>query len=193
MMDETTPMPKIKILVVVMAALFASAAYAVSPTDGHVAAKSYVNTYFHFTYSWPAMLEPMNAPAPSAADNDPKAYAFKLFSARQGQQPYGVVVVAEKLNVAGPHSTGVKNSADFVDRIAHSLRPGPVLSNINRGQKKNAHGVVFDELSYTQNGEPATVIATQLGDFLIVFKCNAKTAADMSQMEQSALNLHMTK
>jgi hypothetical protein len=37
------------------------------------------------------------------------------------------------------------------------------------------------------------VIATQLGDFLLVFKCNAKTAADMSQMEQSALNLHMTK
>ncbi len=192
MVEETHHMPIKKILAVITAVLVASAANALSPTDGHIAGKSYVNTYFHFSYSWPAALNPTKLPAQPAGDNSAKAYVYPLFSAHQGTQPFGVVVVAEKLNVAGPHSTGLKSSSDYVNRIARSLRPGPVLSNIQQS-KKNARGMVFDELSYRMNGKPAAVIATQVGEFLIVFKCNAQSEADIAEMERSALAMRMLK
>jgi hypothetical protein len=193
MVEETHHMPIKKILAVITAVLVASAANALSPTDGHIAGKSYVNTYFHFSYSWPAALNPAKLPAQPAGGNSAKAYVYPLFSARQGNQPFGVVVVAEKLNVAGPHSTGLKSSSDYVNRIARSLRPGPVLSNIQQYQKRNAHGMVFDELSYRMNGKPAAVIATQVGEYLIVFKCNAQSEADIAGMERSALAMRMLK
>jgi len=182
-----------RIVVAFAAVLFASAAYALSPTDGHVAGKSYVNTYFHFSYSWPAMLNPATLPAQPGGGNGANSYMYPLFSAHQGNQPYGVVIVAEKLNVAGPHSAGLKSSSDYINRMARSLRPGPVLSNIQQYQKRSAHGMVFDELSYRVNGKPASVIATQVGQYLIVFKCNAQSEGDMSQMERSALALRMLK
>lgn len=186
-------MPRIKTFAVIMAVLLAGAAYAQSPADGHIAGTSYVNTYFHISYRWPAMLRPVKLPTPSAGLNNPRTYAFPLFSARQGDQRYGVVIEAEKLNVAGPHSAGVKSSADFIDRIAHSLRPGPILSNISRSQKKNAHGIVFEKLGYLQSGKPASVMAIQDGQYLIVFKCNAQSAADIARMENSVLALRMLK
>jgi hypothetical protein len=186
-------MPKQKTFALILAAFFACFSHAQSPTDGHIAGKSYVNSYFHIAYTWPVMLRPMDLPALSAAPNNPSAYAFPLFTARQGDQPYGVVVVAEKLNVVGPHSAGIKTSGDFVDRIEHTLRPGPILSNIVRSQKKNARGMIFDVLNYQQSGKPSSVIATQVGQYLIVFKCNAQSAADMVQMENSALALRNLK
>jgi len=182
-----------RILAVCTAVLFATAASALSPTDGHIANKSYANSYFHIVYTWPAMLTPEKLPPASAGGNSANAYMFPLFTARQGNQPYGVVVVAEKLNVAGPHSAGVKNSVDFIDRIARSLRPGPILSKITRSEKKNARGMVFETLSYLVNGKPASVMATQVGQYLIVFKCNAQSTADVTQMENSVLALRKLK
>lgn len=186
-------MTKIGPLAVITALLFASGANALSPTDGHIAGKSYINTYFQISYTWPTILKPMNLPSQAAADNGSKIYAFPLFSAREGDQPYGVVVTAEKLNVAAPHSTAVKNSVEFIDRIAHSLRAGPILSNINQSKKTNARGISFAELSYLQGGKPAFVMATQVGEYVIVFKCNAQSAAEIAQMENSVLALRMLK
>jgi hypothetical protein len=62
----------------------------------------------------------------------------------------------------------------LIDRIAHSLRSGPILSNITRSEKKSQHGMVFDELSYLQSGKPSSVIAARVGEYLIIFKCNAR-------------------
>lgn len=186
-------MPTQKTLALILVALLAAASSAQSPTDGHIAAKSYVNPYFHIAYTWPAILKPTALPAAPATSGNPSAYAFPLFTARQGDQPYGVVMVAEKLNVAGPHSAGIKTSADYIDRIEHTLRPGPILSNIIRSQKKNARGVIFDVLNFQQNGKPSSVIATQAGNYLIIFKCSAQSAADMVQMENSALALRNVK
>lgn len=186
-------MSKPKIFFLILVALFAGAAYAESPATGHIAGKAYVNSYFHLTYAWPAMLTPVKLPSADAERNNPKAYEFVLFSAQQGKQPYGLVMVAQKLNVAGPHSSGVKSSADMIDRLTHSLRPGPILSNFARSQKKNARGMLFDELSYQMNGKPSSVMATQVGQYLIVFKCNAQSAADMALMEKSALAMRVAK
>lgn len=183
-------MHKFKFLTVIAAVLFTCIANAQAPTDGHIAGKSYVNTYFHFSYSWPATLKPQLLPKQTPAG--PNTYAFPLFTARQGDQPYGIMIVAEKLSARGPHSSNVKTSAEFVDRIAHSLRPGPVLSNIARA-KKTAHGMVFEELNYLQSGKPSAVIATQMGDYVIVFKCNAQSAPEFAEMEKSALALQKLK
>jgi hypothetical protein len=192
MVEETLHMPIKKIITLLAATLLAGAASALQPTDGHIVGKSYVNTYFHISYTWPAMLKPISLPPP--ADNDSaKEYAFPLLIARQGNQPYGIVVVAEKLNVAGPHSAGIRNSADFIDRIARSLRPGPILSNISRSEKKNARGMVFEQLSYLLNGKPASVMATQVGQYLIVFKCSADSTASISRMEGSAMTLRVLR
>ncbi len=183
---------KLKILILMMVAAV-GAACAQTPADGHIAGRAYVNTYFHLRYTWPAALTPAPGAAAAPDHGMTNNYQTLLFSARQAKQPYGLVLVAEKLNVAGPHSTGLKSSAEMIDRLAKSLRPGPVLSNITRSQKKNARGMSFDELNYTINGKPSAVMATQVGQYLIVFKCSAESAAGMAQMEQSALEMRVGK
>lgn len=177
----------------ILAALFATAANAQSPTDGHVAGHSYVNNYFHFAYTWPAMLKVASVPGAAADANNPHAYEYLLFMARQGDQPYGVAVVAERLNVSGPHSSGVTSSAGLVDRLAQSLRPGPILSDISRSQTRSARGIVFDKLSYLQNGKPSSVLATQVGQYAIVFKCNADSRPGIQALENSVLALRLFK
>lgn len=172
-----------------LAASLTGAANAQLPTDGHVSGSSYVNTYFHFAYTWPANLKPASLPAAA----DPRAYEYLLFLARQGSQPYGVVLVAQKLSVAGPHSATMKTSADLIDRLANSLRAGPVLSNIAKSEQKNARGMVFDELTYLQSGKPSAVLATKMGGYLIVFKCNAQSQGDIRTMENSALGIRLLK
>lgn len=186
-------MSKLKGLVFILVAASASVVSAQSPMDGHTTKASYVNTYFKFAYTWPEMLTPVPLPFSGAHDANPRGYEFSLFKAQEGAQPYGVVVVAQKLNVAGPHSSPLTKSGDLIDRIGRSLRPGPILSNINRSEKKNPRGRVFDELSYVQSGVPSSVIATQVGEYLIVFKCNARSAADIRAMEDSVLTLRMLK
>jgi hypothetical protein len=176
-------------LALILAAVSACVVNAQSPTDSHTTKVSYVNTYFKFAYTWPAMLKPSTLPSPDANGTTPRTYEFPLFIAREVGQPYGVVIVAQKLGVAGPHSTPLTKSGDLIDRIAHSLRPGPILSDITRSEKKNEHGMVFDELSYLQSGKPSSVIATQVGEYLIVFKCNARSAAEMRAMENSVWTL----
>ncbi len=180
---------KLKIPFLMMVAALAGAACAQTPADGHIAGHAYVNSYFHITYAWPAILTP--APKAVAARGTTNNYQTLLFTARQRNQPYGVVLVAEKLNVAGPHSTGLKSSAEMIDRLAGSLHPGPVLSNINRSKHKSASGRTFDELNYTINGKPSAVIATQVGQYLIVFKCSAEAAVGMAQLEKSAFAMRV--
>lgn len=184
-------MIKLKTLVLMVAAMVPCAAFALSPADGRVAGKSYVNSYFHLTYTWPAMLTPVKLPPPPPEGKS--TYEYMLFSAQQGKQPYGVVMVAHKLGVAGPHSAGLKSSGEMIDRLARSLRPGPVLANISRTQKKNARGEVFDILNYTMSGKPSAVMATQSGQYVIVLKCSAQSANDMAQMQKSALEMRVAK
>lgn len=183
-------MTKLRIVMLMMAVAVGGAACAQTPADGHVAGRAYVNTYFHLSYTWPAGLAPAAMPA---ADHGGSSYQTLLFTARKANQPYGVVVVAEKLNVAGPHSAGLKSSAEMIDRLASSLHARPVLSNIHRSQQKNANGRTFDELNYTINGKPSAVMATQVGQYLIVFKCSAESAAGMAEMEKAALAVRVGK
>jgi hypothetical protein len=57
----------------------------------------------------------------------------------------------------------------------------------------NADGLVFDELDYTENGVPSSAMVAQIGEFLIVFKCDAGSTADLAQMTGSVAAMHLRK
>lgn len=183
-------MLKTRVVALAAALLACVSVHAQSAADGRVVGSAYVNSYFHLSYAWPAPLKVVPQPA---AREDPKAFFLPLFTAQAPGQPYGVVLVAEKLGVPGPHSTGVKSSAEFVDRIAHSLRTGTILSNITRSEKKNARGIVFEELGYLQSGNHALLMATQVDGYVLVFKCNAPTGPAIAGIEKSVLAARLGK
>jgi hypothetical protein len=182
-------MLKPRLAALALLAFSLSAVSAQSPSDGRVTGNSYVNKYFHLAYSWPAILKPQ--PIPAADPKNAKSYEFLLFSARQADQPFGIAVVAQKLNVAGPHSQGAKSAAELMDRMQHGLRPNTILTNITRSQKKSAGGVVFEQLDYVVNGKPSAVLATQSGQYALLFKCSAQNAADLAAMQRSVLAIRL--
>lgn len=186
-------MLRLRNLALTAVALCTLSAAAQLPADGHVVGNAYVNRYFHVSYSWPAMLKPYNLPATATAGGNSGQYEFLLFSARQGDQSNGLIMVAEKLNVSTPHSSGVKTSAEYIDRLAQSIHPGPMLTNISRSEKKGPQGRAFSELDYTINGRPSATIATQIGQYALVFRCNAKSMGDLAQMRDSVLRLRTLK
>jgi hypothetical protein len=115
-----------------------------------------------------------------------------LFSARQGDQPYGVIVLAERLNAVTPHSRGIRDGVDFLDRVAR-FKPEQHAVIESRKHFTTAEGLTFDQLIYTTNGEYTSAIAAQIGNFLIVFRCNAKSAADLAEMNKSVVAFHLVK
>jgi len=180
-------MHTLKFAPALLAALLLSTVSAQSPANGKITGRTYVNPSLHISYTWPAMLQSKPLPPPDASVSNAQAYMFPLFIAGQGDQPYGIVGVAEKLNVAGPHSSGIKSAAEYMDRLVQSLHPGPMLTNFNRTKVKSMSGMTFEKLSYLMKGKPSAVYATQLGQFVLVFKCNAQSPADMALMEKSVL------
>lgn len=185
-------MPRLNVAPVVLAVLCAAAGFAQSPADGRISGRTYVNPFLHISYTWPAMLDAKPLPKPDSAAESVHAYSYPLFMAGQGSQPYGIVAAAEKLHVAGPHSTGIASAAGYIDRLAQSLHPGPMLSDFKRSKATGAAGMTFEKLSFLMQGRPSAVYATQIGQYVLVFKCNAQSAGDMAEMERSVLAVKKT-
>jgi hypothetical protein len=164
-----------------------------SPTDGRVLGNAYVNSYFRLSYEWPKTLKPYDTKSLNLPQSSPYASEFLLFSARQEDAPFGVIVFAEKLNVPTAHSTGIKDGTDFLDRAIQALRPSGKPKILSRTHLTNANGRVFEVLDYLIDGEYTSGIVTQVGQYLIVFKCNAKSVADLSEMNNSAFALSAIK
>lgn len=162
------------------------------PTDAQLQKTSYENRYFKFSYSWPGFLQPYDVNALQFSKKAPSNNEFLLFSARQGDDPYGIVVVAERMNVPTQHSGGLKSSSDLMDKIAH-FRPEQHVIMQPRKHFTNADGIVIDELDYTEDGAPSSAVVIQLRDFLIAFKCNAKSSADLDAMNRSIAQIHRMK
>jgi hypothetical protein len=179
-------------LILLSLSIAASNGFSQSPNDGKVLENSYVNSYFKFSYTWPAMLRPYDTKSLNLPQSSPYANEFMLFSARLGDEPYGVLVVAERLNAITPHSRGIRDGADFLDRVAR-FNPEQHAVIESRKHFANADGVPFDELIYTTNGEYTSAISAQIGSFLIVFRCNAKSEADLAEMNRSVVALRLIK
>ena len=162
------------------------------PTDGRVQATSYENTYFKFSYTWPGFLQPYDVSALQFPKKAPSNNEFLLFSARQGNEPDGIVVVAERMNVPTQHSGGLKSSSDMMNLIVH-FRPEQHVIMQPRKHFTNTGGFAIDELDYTEDGVPSSAIVIRVRDFLIVFKCNAKSAGELAAMNRSIAEIRPLK
>jgi hypothetical protein len=176
----------------IFAALLVIRVLAQSPADSRLEAHSYVNTYFHFSYTWPEILQPYDPTALHLPHNF-SANEFLLFSARQGQEPFGIVMMAEKLHVPTAHTNGIQNGAEFIDRAIHTLDSAGNPKILLRKHVVNASGIEIDELDYMIYGEYSSGIAARFGDFIVAFRCNAKSADDLARMTHSIADLHVQK
>jgi hypothetical protein len=181
------------ILVITLSLFLVSEAVAQSPDDGKVTGNSYVNSYFHMSYAWPKFLQPYDTSALHLPPKSPYENEFLLFSARQGEEPFGVVVLAERLNAVTPHSRGLRDGADLLDRIMKGFKPEEHEVTLSRRHFTSEEGIVFDEVDYTDLGGYESGVAAQIGQFVILFKCNAKSANDLAEMTRSASALRLVK
>ena len=114
---------RIRISLIVFALLAAPAIHAQFPTDGRLENNSYVNSYFKIIYSWPKFLRPFDISSlrlpPKSAYND----EFLLFSASQGNEPYGIVMLAQKLNVPTAHTHGFSDEPEFINWVIRGFLP----------------------------------------------------------------------
>jgi hypothetical protein len=189
--EEKTVMRKLP-AALIFVTLLAIRVLAQSLADSHFEAHSYVNTYFHFSYTWPEILQPYD-PTVLHLPHNPSNNEFLLFSARQGQEPFGIVVMAERLHVPTAHTNGIQNGADFVDRAVHTLDSAGNPKILLRKHFVNASGIEIDELDYVIYGEYSSGIAARFGDFVVAFRCNAKSAEDLARMTHSVADLHTQK
>ncbi|HWG17362.1 MAG TPA: hypothetical protein VN678_05835 [Acidobacteriaceae bacterium] len=172
----------------VLALLFAliRVSPAQSPKDGHIAGHSYVNTYLHFTYSWPSILQPKD-PASLNFGPHPNPNEWLLFAAQQGNEPYGILMLVEKLNAPWHNFPGFKDGADFIRRVPAGATPEERFKILESKHSTTAAGLVFDEMDYISGGVYHSGIAIQTGGYIIVFKCDGKSLADLAAMTGSAL------
>ena len=167
-------------------------AHAQTPADGRVQGPSYENSYFKFTYTWPRFLQPYDVNSLQFPKRSPSNNEFLLFSARQRTERDGIVVLAMRMNVPTQHSSGFKSSSDLMDWIAH-FRPEQHVTAQSRKHFTNADGLIFDELDYVEDGVPSSAIIFQNRDFLIAFKCNAKSTTELDQMNKSIAEIRTIK
>jgi hypothetical protein len=90
-----------------------------------------------------------------------------LFSARQGTEPFGVVIIAEKLGVSTQPSRGIKDGTDFLDRVIVSSGLTNKERILKRTTLTNTYGLTFQELDYLIDGGYSSAITIQVGQWLM--------------------------
>jgi ABC-type oligopeptide transport system substrate-binding subunit len=161
--------------------------HAQTTSDGRVEGNTYVNSYFKLAYSWPKSLQPADASKLNLPNVVPNPNESLLFSARQGTEPFGVVVIAEKLGVSTQRSRGTKDGSDFLDRV--TVSSGLTKERIlKRTTLTNEYGLTFQELDYLLDGGYSSAITIQVGQWLMAFRCNAKSESDLLVMTKSVLS-----
>ena len=159
-----------------------------SPGEGRLEAGRYVNRYFNLSYTWPKTLHAVN-PASLAIASKGSEGEYLLFVARKGNEPSGVVLIAERIEdkagVLPRKASVIRDGPDFLNKVVagwDAANPGKVEG---RRHFAGTGGLTFDELDYRQAGELNSAIVAQIGQYLLAFRCNAKTEADLEEMKQS--------
>lgn len=163
-----------------------------SPSEGRIEPHTYVNTYLHFTYAWPSILQPQD-PAMLHFGPHPNPNENLLFAARQGNEPYGIVVLSEKLNAPWHNFAGFKDGPDFLRRIPIGQAPEDHFKILAEKHAATPDGLAVDEMDYAVAGEFASGITVRIGDYIVVFKCNAASLEDLDTMIKSVLAIRRTK
>ena len=155
-----------------------------SAADGSVSGNVYTNNYFHISLTLPPNFHPVNL----AALHAPGALAgneFMMLAARDGAGPSGIILLAEKLNVAPSH---VVDAQDFLRRIRKGWDAGQVFDGQKSGMQEGT--LTFDELDYKAPGDEfGSVLVTRVKDYLLAFRCSAKTRGELKVMDDAVMAL----
>ena len=101
-----------------------------------------------------------------------------MLVAREGEGPSGIVVFAEKLNVAPSH---VVDEQDFLRRARKGWDAGQIFDGQEMGIRKESF--TFDKLDYeVPKSEFGSMIVTRARDYLLAFKCSARTREELKVM-----------
>jgi hypothetical protein len=168
-------------------------AAAQSPRDGHVENGAYLSSYFKVSYAWPKILQAYDTSAlhlPQAAANGNE---FLLFSAREGDQPFGVVIIAEKPNFHKARPDGLNESEALLEHVKKIWDPAGHPKVIAQTQVTNSDNLTFYELDYLIFNEYSSAITTPIGEYQLVFRCNANSLSDLKEMTKSVLATHRLK
>jgi hypothetical protein len=110
-----------------------------------------------------------------------------LMAAKEGDDPYGIVVIAERLNVG---RVPIVDAVDFMRRVEEGRDPNAILG---RGETTNASGLVIDHLEWKEpNGQFGSAVITRVQDYLIVARCNAKSESDIKAMVDAFTSMRRT-
>ena len=92
----------------------------------------------------------------------------------------------------GDDATGtVAGGVDLVDRIIKGFKAEDEFVLLSRRHFVSPEGLEMDQFDYTTGGEFNSGIVAKVGDYLILFKCNAKSKADLEEMDRSAVGLRV--
>lgn len=170
-----------------------SMAWAQSPTDGQTQANSYINSYFHFVYKCPQILHPVDTASIKTQPPANSTKEFLLFSAQQGSEPFGIMILAEKPNFHRQLPSGITESEDLIEHIKKWWDPKGQPIILSETHFKNPSGLIVYDLEYMIFGEYDAAVVTQIGEFQIVFRCNAKSREDLMEMTRSAGEIQLQK
>jgi len=179
-------------LLAILFFLSAAAAGAQSPSDGHLEGRTYVNTFFHIAYAWPSILQPEQRSGINLPNPSPRHVEFYLFAARQGSDQFGVLMIAEKLRSLTADPKDFRDAADLLSRIKRGFDPAANWKPLAEGHLTNADGLVIDEFDYVIAGEYSSAIVVTLDGYLVVARCNARSAADLKAMTDSLVAMRRT-
>jgi hypothetical protein len=174
------------VVFLIIAALGLVSAGGQSVADGSVHGNVYTNRYFKVTLTLPPVFHVVDLASLNLHGMSRGTSEFLLLAAREGAAPYGIVMMAEKLNVGPSH---IVDGQDFLRRVQHGWGPGEVFEG--KKLRIQPKGLVFEELDY---GIPKiqfdSAIVTRVGEYLLVFRCNAKSAADLKVMDDAVISMH---
>jgi hypothetical protein len=158
-----------------------------SAADGRVVGNQYVNSYFHFSYTLPPGMRARD-PASLQIAGTPSKNEFLMFSAQEGEKPYGIVVLAEKLGPRPGATHPIRDADDFLNRVVAGWGSDASGKVMSRTRKTGPNGLQFTELDYLQSDEYDSAIALSIEGYLIVFRCNAESSEQLAKMARSVVN-----
>ena len=171
-------------LALAVAVFGAVSAVGQSAADGSVKGNVYSNSYFKISLTLPPNLHAVDL-ASLNVHVQPQANEFLMLAAREGNAPSGIILLAQKLNVAPNH---VVDEQDFLNKVRKSWDGGEVLDGQLTIQK---NGLAFHQLDYEiPKAEFDSAIVTRVGDYLLVFKCNAKSKEALKVMVDAVIAMH---
>lgn len=167
---------------VVAIVLLTTAGCSRQASQGSGNGRTVIDRQFHIAFDLPPILQPtplssLNLHAKSTADAHPIA------AARQGGEPFGIILIAQKMQES---PNGIRSAKDFLYRVLLSRSTADTPGT--RGHAVNPSGLEFDWLDWrAPNGEYDSAVVTRRGDYLLAARCNAKTTDDLEAMKKALM------